>query len=129
MLDAMRAAGPDRGCWTWWGRSQAPETSGAVARHRIQEIAVHTYDVQLTRGATQPLPTDVAVEGADEFLTTVSAATVPWPFKPATIDLHTTEGRSWRLSLDAAGVRCDDLAADAEPTGQLADWDPNEQST
>ncbi|WP_371664654.1 maleylpyruvate isomerase N-terminal domain-containing protein [Streptomyces sp. NBC_00280] len=119
MLDAMREAGPDRGCWTWWGRSQAPETSGAVARHQIQEIAVHTYDGQLTQGAAQPLPTDVAVEGVDEFLTTVSATTVPWPFKPATIDLHATEGRSWRLTLNADGVRCDDLAADAEP-GDMA---------
>lgn len=115
MLDAMREAGPDRGCWTWWGRSQAPETSGAVARHQIQEFAVHTYDAQLTQGAAQPLPTDVAVEGVDEFLTTVSATTVPWPFKPATIDLHAIEGRSWRLTLNADGVRCDDLAADAEP--------------
>jgi hypothetical protein len=90
-----------------------------VARHQIQEIAVHTYDAQLTQGAAQPLPTDVAVEGVDEFLTTVAATTVPWPFKPATIDLHTTEGRSWRLTLDAGGVRCDDLAADAEP-GDMA---------
>ena len=111
----MREAGPDRGCWTWWGRSRAPATSGAVARHQIQEIAVHTYDAQLTQGAAQPLPTDVAVEGVDEFLTTVSATTVPWPFKPATIDLHATEGGSWRLTLNADGVRCDDLAADAEP--------------
>ncbi|WP_033222617.1 maleylpyruvate isomerase family mycothiol-dependent enzyme [Kitasatospora phosalacinea] len=115
MLDAMREAGPDRGCWTWWGRSQAPETSGAVARHQVQEIAVHTYDVQLALGAARPLPTDVAVEGVDEFLTTVSATTVPWPFEPAAIDLHATEGRSWRLTLDAGGVRCDGLAADAEP--------------
>ncbi|MFE2261525.1 maleylpyruvate isomerase family mycothiol-dependent enzyme [Streptomyces griseosporeus] len=115
MLDALREAGPDRGCWTWWGRSQAPQTSGAVARHQIQEIALHTYDVQLTLGAAQPLPADVAVEGVDEFLTTVSATNVPWPFKPATIDLHATEGRSWRLTLDAGGVRCDDLASDAEP--------------
>lgn len=119
MLDAMREAGPDRGCWTWWGRSQAPRTSGAVARHQVQEIAVHTYDAQLTQGTAQPLPTDVAVEGVDEFLTTVAATTVPWPFKPATIDLHTTEGRSWRLTLNADGVRCDDLATDlatdAEP--------------
>jgi uncharacterized protein (TIGR03083 family) len=115
MLDAMRAAGPDRGCWTWWGRSQAPETSGAVARHQIQEIAVHTYDVQLTQGAAQPLPADVAVEGVDEFLTTVAATTVPWPFPPATIDLHAAEGRSWRLTLDAGGVRCDDLTTGAEP--------------
>ncbi|SNT63177.1 TIGR03083 family protein [Asanoa hainanensis] len=119
MLDAMRAAGPARGCWTWWGDSQAPQTSGAVARHQIQELAVHTYDAQLTEGAAQPLPADVAVEGVDEFLTTVSATTVPWPFKPATIDLHATEGGSWRLTLDADGVRCADLAADAEP-GNLA---------
>lgn len=32
-----------------------------------------------------------------------------------TIDLHATEGRSWRLTLNADGVRCDDLTADAEP--------------
>ncbi|MEA5362489.1 maleylpyruvate isomerase N-terminal domain-containing protein [Amycolatopsis sp., V23-08] len=115
MLDALRAAGPDRGCWTWWARSQAPQTSGAVARHQLQEIAVHTYDAQLTQRAAQPLPAGVAVEGVDEFLTTVSATTVPWPFTPATIDLHATEGRSWRLTLDTDGVRCDDLAADAEP--------------
>ncbi|MFI1524876.1 hypothetical protein [Kitasatospora cineracea] len=78
-------------------------------------VAVHTYDVQLTLGAARPLPADVAVEGVDEFLTTVSATSVPWPFEPATIDLHATEGRSWRLTLDPDGVRCTDLAADAEP--------------
>ncbi|GLY44594.1 hypothetical protein Amsp01_106170 [Amycolatopsis sp. NBRC 101858] len=115
MLAELRAAGPDRGCWTWWGRSQAPQTSGAVARHQLQEIAVHTYDAQFTQGAAQPLPTNVAVEGVDEFLTTVSATSVPWPFNPATIDLRTNEGRAWRLTLNTIGVRCDDLAADAEP--------------
>jgi len=115
MLDAMREAGPDRGCWTWWGRSQSPETSGAVARHQIHEIAVHTYDAELAQGSPRPLPTDIAVEGVDEFLTTVAATSVPWPFKPATIDLHVTEGGSWRLTLNADGVRCDDLDADAEP--------------
>ena len=25
-------AGPDHGCWTWWGTSQSPQTCGAVAR-------------------------------------------------------------------------------------------------
>ncbi|GLZ78186.1 hypothetical protein Afil01_29930 [Actinorhabdospora filicis] len=115
MLAAMREAGPDRGCWTWWGTSQAPQTSGAIARHQVQEFAVHTYDVQVTLGSPQPLPTEVAVYGVPQFLTMVSATTVPWPFKPATIDLHITEGGSWRVSLNADGVRCDDLAADAEP--------------
>ncbi|MEV7511517.1 maleylpyruvate isomerase family mycothiol-dependent enzyme [Streptomyces sp. NPDC091201] len=115
MLGALREAGPDRGCWTWWGRSQAPQTSGAVARHQVQELAVHTYDVQLAGGAAQALPAEVAVDGVEAFLTTVAATSVPWPFEPATIDLHAAEGRSWRLTLDAAGVRCDGLAGGAEP--------------
>ncbi|WP_328929779.1 MULTISPECIES: maleylpyruvate isomerase N-terminal domain-containing protein [unclassified Streptomyces] len=46
LLSALREAGPDRGCWTWWGRSQSPQDSGGVARHRVQETAVHTYDDQ-----------------------------------------------------------------------------------
>ncbi|MEY9928981.1 uncharacterized protein (TIGR03083 family) [Catenulispora sp. GP43] len=126
MLDALRQAGPDRGCWTWWGQSQAPQTSGAIARHQIQEIAVHTYDAQLTQGAAQPLPTDVAVEGVDEFLVTVAATSVPWPFKPATIDLHAAEGGSWRLTLNADGVRADGLAADAEPGDMVVRGTANE---
>ena len=32
---ALREAGPDRGCWTWRGTSQSPQTSGAVARHQV----------------------------------------------------------------------------------------------
>ena len=36
LLDALREAGPDRGCWTGWGRSQSPRTAGAVARHQLQ---------------------------------------------------------------------------------------------
>ena len=50
LLDALREAGPDRGCRTWWGTSQSPQTCGAVARHQLQEIAVHTYDAQVTLG-------------------------------------------------------------------------------
>ena len=26
LLGALREAGPDRGCWTWWGASQSPQT-------------------------------------------------------------------------------------------------------
>jgi hypothetical protein len=41
LLDALREAGPDRvNCWTWWGPSESPQTSGAVARHQLQEVIV-----------------------------------------------------------------------------------------
>lgn len=119
MVDALRDAGPDRGCWTWWGTSQSPETCGAAARHQVQEIAVHTYDAQATLGTPQPLPEAVALDGVDEFVFTVCSTTVAWPHEPAVVDYHATEGRSWRLELNHLGARASrldtppDTAADA----------------
>ncbi|MFJ8690517.1 maleylpyruvate isomerase family mycothiol-dependent enzyme [Micromonospora wenchangensis] len=113
LLDALREAGPDRGCWTWWGSSQAPQTTGSVARHQLQQVAVHTYDAQVAVGAPQPLPDAVALDGVDEFLTTCVATTVAWPHAPAVIDYHATEGRSWRIRFSAAGARTARLPAQA----------------
>ncbi|MEV8439647.1 maleylpyruvate isomerase family mycothiol-dependent enzyme [Actinosynnema sp. NPDC051121] len=105
LLDALREVGPDRACWTWWSGSQSPRTTGAVARHQLHEIAVHTYDAQLTAGAARPLPDEVALDGADEFLHTCCATTSPWPHEPAVLDYRVAEGRSWRLHLSADGAR------------------------
>ncbi|MFJ8842347.1 maleylpyruvate isomerase family mycothiol-dependent enzyme [Streptomyces cyaneofuscatus] len=105
LLSALREAGPDRGCWTWWGTSQSPQNSGAVARHRVQETALHTYDAQITLGAPQPLPVEVALDGVEEFLFTCNATTGAWPHRPTAFDYHATEGRSWRLTVDGDGAR------------------------
>jgi uncharacterized protein (TIGR03083 family) len=111
LLDALRDAGPDRGCWTWWGDSQSPQTCGAVARHQLQEFAVHTYDAQVTLGARQPLPDDAALDGVEEFLFTCCATTTTWPHEPAVVDYHATEGHSWRLWLSDDGARVARLRA------------------
>jgi uncharacterized protein (TIGR03083 family) len=111
LLDALREAGPDRGCWTWWGPSESPQTSGAVARHQLQEVTVHTYDAQISLGAPQPLPDEAALDGVGEFLSTCCAWTAPWPHAAAAVDFHATEGRSWRLSLSAGGARTSRLPA------------------
>jgi uncharacterized protein (TIGR03083 family) len=130
LLDALREAGPDRGCWTWWGTSQSPQTSGAVARHQLQEIAVHTYDAQLTLGTPRPLPDEVASDGVEEFLYTCCATTIAWPHEPAIVDFHATDGGSWRLWLSADGARTARLstpdtmpegAADASVEGTASD--------
>ncbi|WP_329404033.1 maleylpyruvate isomerase N-terminal domain-containing protein [Streptomyces melanogenes] len=105
LLDALRKAGPDRGVWMWWGASQSPPTCGAVARHQLQQMAVHTYDAQITIGAPQPLPDEVALDGVEEFLFTCIATPSAWPHEAVLVDLHATEGRSWRLSLSADGAR------------------------
>lgn len=111
LLEALREAGPDRGCWTWWGPSQSPQTSGAVARHQVQEATVHTYDAQVTLGAPPPLPDEAALDGVEEFLSTCCAWTAPWPHGAAVVDFHATEGRSWRLALSADGARATRLPA------------------
>ncbi|GAA0301128.1 maleylpyruvate isomerase family mycothiol-dependent enzyme [Streptomyces polychromogenes] len=115
LLHALREAGPGRGCWTWWGASQSPRTSGGVARHRVQETAVHTYDAQAAQAAPQPLPREVALDGVDEFLATCVATPAAWPHQPTALDFHTAEGRSWRLTLDADGARHTRLPATAAP--------------
>ncbi|GHH54530.1 maleylpyruvate isomerase family mycothiol-dependent enzyme [Lentzea cavernae] len=103
LLAALEAAGPDQGCWVWWTGS--PPNAGAVARHQLQQLAVHTYDAQITIGAAEPLPEDIALDGVDEFLQTCVTTTSPWPHEPATIAYHATEGRSWWLGFDEDGAR------------------------
>jgi uncharacterized protein (TIGR03083 family) len=114
MLNSLRQAGPTRGCWTWWGKSQSPQTCGAVARHQLQEIAVHTYDAQLTVGAPQPIPTEVALDGVEEFLSTIGTTTVAWPHPPAAVDYHALEGGSWRNEMSEQGARLT-MPADESP--------------
>ncbi|MEV5608558.1 maleylpyruvate isomerase family mycothiol-dependent enzyme [Streptomyces sp. NPDC052225] len=116
LLDELRAAGPERGCWTWWGTSQTPRTVGAVARHQLHEVAIHTYDAQSAVGAPLPLPDEVAFDAIEEFLNTCCTTTTAWPHKPATLDSRTAEGPSWRQRLDADGVSVTRLpASGAEP--------------
>ncbi|MET8149621.1 maleylpyruvate isomerase family mycothiol-dependent enzyme [Actinoplanes sp. NPDC049668] len=114
LATALREAGPDGGCWTWWDRSESPQTAGAVARHQVQEVAVHTYDVQAALGAPRPLPDEVALDGIGDFLTTCCAGDYRWPYEPATIAYHATEGDSWGVSLAADGVTSTRRPADAD---------------
>jgi uncharacterized protein (TIGR03083 family) len=104
LLRALDRSGPDTGCWTWWGDSQSPQTSGAVARHQLVEASVHTYDAQVSAVAGQPLPPVVALDGIEEFLSTSCSTTAAWPHDPATVDFLAEEGAAWRLSLSASGA-------------------------
>lgn len=104
LLTALRAATPEQPCWTWWGASAAPMDVGAVARHQVQEAAVHAYDAQEAAGKPGPVPGVVAVDGVAEFLTVSPGTSGPWPHRPAVVCLHATEGPSWSLSLTPSGA-------------------------
>ena len=114
LIAALHKSGPELECWTWWGASGAPMTAGAVARHQVQEAAVHAFDAQLAIGSPQPVPTVIALDGIDEFISVIHGSSGAWPHDPARISLHSTEGPSWLLDLTSTGVR---LLDDSSPAG------------
>ncbi|MGA5300563.1 maleylpyruvate isomerase family mycothiol-dependent enzyme [Nucisporomicrobium flavum] len=112
LLDALRAADPDEGCWAWWGDSDAPMTVRAVARHQVQEAAVHAYDAQEAVGRAEPIPAAVAVDAVPEFLQVSLGSLGAWPHRPARIALSAVEGPTWLLDLTPKGA-----TADPAPSG------------
>lgn len=88
------AAGP---AWTWWGE---PYTTGAIARHQVQEACVHRWDAQVAAGLDgAPLPHDAAVDGVEEFLTvSLPAWPPPWEGAPASVGLHAEGVGPWLLT-------------------------------
>ena len=114
LLDALRAAGPERPAWAWWAESGAPMTAAAIARHQVQEAAVHAYDAQEAAGEPAPLPAAVAMDGVAEFLSVGMASLGKWPHRPARVAFTAIEGPSWVVDLSPAGVQLDP-AASGEP--------------
>ncbi|GAA4835696.1 maleylpyruvate isomerase family mycothiol-dependent enzyme [Kitasatospora terrestris] len=127
LLDALTEAGQDSPCWGWWGKSQTPLTAYGAARRQLHEITVHTYDAQLAAGDPQPVPAEVAVDGVEEFLSTICTTTEAWPHGAAAVDYRTTEGRSWRNRLSEEGSRLGAVPADGtEPADATAAGTANE---
>ncbi|MFF5082983.1 maleylpyruvate isomerase family mycothiol-dependent enzyme [Actinoplanes sp. NPDC000266] len=111
LLSALRGAQPDTPVWAWWAASGTPLTAGAVARHQVQEAAVHAYDAQETVGKPEPLPAAIAVDGVAEFLSVGLASTGEWPHRPARIAFSATDGPVYTVDLSPSGVRLDPPAA------------------
>jgi hypothetical protein len=65
LLEALRTTPWDAAAWTWW---RDDRTVGAIARHQVQEAAVHRWDAQLAVGTPAPLPQALADDGVDEML-------------------------------------------------------------
>ena len=60
----LAGAEPSQRVWTW-----APQQDVAfVLRRQTQEAVVHTVDVEQVLGDVRPIPTDVALDGIDEWL-------------------------------------------------------------
>jgi uncharacterized protein (TIGR03083 family) len=69
----LAAADPTERVWTW-----APQQDVAfVLRRQAQEATVHTVDVEQVLGDVRPIPTDVGLDGLDEWLDVMVPAALP----------------------------------------------------
>ena len=138
LLAALDAAGPDRGCWTWWG---APGTADAVARHQVQEAAVHARDAQEAAGRPWPLPTAVARDEGDSWLLgldgtgaalrpgpAVSPSVLPEPMKlpEPTVAVHAPASDLVLLLYGRKGLDDVRVTGDLGLVERLVAWSPTD---
>jgi uncharacterized protein (TIGR03083 family) len=70
---ALAGADPAERVWTW-----APQQNVAfVLRRQTHEAVVHTYDVEQVLDDVHPIPTDVGLDGLDEWLDVMVPGTLP----------------------------------------------------
>lgn len=105
LLDALRAAPPATPAWTWW---RDDRTAGAIARHQVQEAAVHRWDAQSAVGTPADLEVPVAYDGVDEFVWIARQLR-----EPAAITFVATDsGRSFPVSDAPPAVTASATASD-----------------
>jgi uncharacterized protein (TIGR03083 family) len=97
LYSALVRARPDQEVWTWTGANRDVEW---VQRRMALETAVHRWDAANAVGLPFEVPTDVAADGIDEFLTWFAGRRMSPNAIPVggTVHLHCTDTDS-----DAAG--------------------------
>jgi uncharacterized protein (TIGR03083 family) len=65
LLAALADVDDTSPCRTWWGE---PATAGAVARHQVQEAAVHRWDAESAVAEPAPIDSTAAADAVTEFV-------------------------------------------------------------
>jgi uncharacterized protein (TIGR03083 family) len=99
LVTALGKAAPTDPAWTWWGE---PATARAIARHQVQEAAVHRVDAELVAGTSTPLHPDVADDGVAEFLEVMLDVPKGTVLAPVLLRASDT-GSQWHAGGDVAG--------------------------
>jgi uncharacterized protein (TIGR03083 family) len=105
LLGALSTTDPDTPAWTWW---RDDRTVGAIARHQVQEAAVHRWDAQSAVGDPQPIEAEVADDGIDEFVWVARQLREPAPI----VFVATDSGRSYPVSDSPPAVTVSGAASD-----------------
>jgi uncharacterized protein (TIGR03083 family) len=104
LVSTLRSIDPDFACWTFLGE---PHNAAFWMRRQAHEHAVHRFDAESAVGEAAPIPTDIAIDGIDEYFLIQNLRALP--NKPefalgGSVHLHATD------------------ATDAASDGGLGEW-------
>ena len=112
LVAALRELDPEAPRWNF---SRGPQVGAFIPRRMAHETAIHRWDVESAAGTPKPLPTTLAADGVDEFLT-VFAAGKDYAGPEGVVGLYAEDAnRSWTVQL-----------APPHPTVVPASSDPGE---
>jgi uncharacterized protein (TIGR03083 family) len=125
LFAALTDTPPTTGVWTWTG---ANRDVWWVRRRMAHETAVHRWDAERVVGDPYDLPTEVAIDGIDEFLEWFAPRRRTEPLG-GTVHLHSTDpdvpaGGEWMVHrLDRDGIELERTHAkgDAAVRGRASD--------
>lgn len=110
-----------------WNFSRGPQVAAFIPRRMAHETAIHRWDVESATGTPKPLPTDLAADGVDEFLT-VFAAGREYQGPEGVVGLYAEDAdRSWTVQLapphpTVVPASSDPAEVVAEPANDLILW-------
>jgi uncharacterized protein (TIGR03083 family) len=115
----LETIGEDAPCWTWADQPSAK----FWARRTAHETVVHGWDGRNAARTAEPLATDIAIDGTDEYLTLVPLRF--WAATPTgndeSIEICSLDGpATWHIALDRAGMH---VSRDSRPSDATVSGD------
>ncbi len=113
LLAELGDRGPAAPSYTW---HEPDQTVGFWYRRMAQETAVHRVDAQQARGGTDPVDSELALDGVDELLDIFFAgdwSDLPQPELVGRIGLRAAD-RSWLVVMEPQEVRIESLGDEPE---------------
>ena len=103
LAQVLEASDPNQPAWNW--TSHAPQIAAFWPRRMAHETSIHRWDAEAAVGAPNPIDSDVAADGVDEFLFVHMPEEENHPPLDATVHLHRTDGPGeWFVRLEASDV-------------------------
>jgi uncharacterized protein (TIGR03083 family) len=105
LISVLATSNPSSPVWNW--SATEAHTAAFWPRRMAHETAIHRWDAEAAVGTPEPIESELATDGVDEFLFVfVPTETSSFEAIGKTLHLHRTDGAGeWFIRVESSGVR------------------------